>query len=245
MINLIIKADKILDKNLLFKTFFPGWTLALHWYFFFLSVKTSSVAIALITYSTFPIFVMLIKRILYQTAYSKLAFLSILLVITGIVILVSKSGIEKATLEGVTTGVFSGFLFAILAVINEKLVQIYNSMLITFYENLQAFILSLIFGFLLFYSGGNFSLSLSLPDILLIIFLGVFCTAVAHALFVFSMKKVDSAIASIIACMEPVYGIAFSIVLIGKMLTWNEIAGGIIIISAVVMAVKSINSKPT
>ena len=189
---------------------------------------------------------MLIKRILYQTAYSRLAFLSILLVITGIVILVSKSGIEKATLEGVTTGVFSGFLFAILAVINEKLVQIYNSMLITFYENLQAFILSLIFGFLLlFYSGGNFSLSLSLPDILLIIFLGVFCTAVAHALFVFSMKKVDSAIASIIACMEPVYGIAFSIVLIGKMLTWNEIAGGIIIISAVVMAVKSINSKPT
>lgn len=237
IINLITRTDRIFDKKLLLKTFLPGCTLALHWYFFFLSVKISSVAIALITYSTFPVFVMLIKRVLYRTTYSKLAFLSILLVLTGIVILTSKAGIEKATLEGIAAGTFSGFLFAVLAVINEKLVRVYSSMPITFYENLQAFGLAFTLGLLSFHKSGSFSLSLF--DILLVIFLGVFCTAVAHTLFVFSMKRVDSAIASVVACMEPVYGIGFSVALIGEMLTWNEITGGIITIAAVIMAVKS------
>jgi len=46
----------------------------------------------------------------------------------------------------------------------------------------------------------------TLHDVLLLLVLGVLCTAIAHSLFIDGLKGINTRTASMIACLEPVYG---------------------------------------
>jgi drug/metabolite transporter (DMT)-like permease len=63
--------------------------------------------------------------------------------------------------------------------------------------------------------------------------LGVFCTAVAHTLFIQGMRQIRAQTASIISSLEPVYGIVLALVLLGEVPTFRTLAGGAVILIAV------------
>ena len=63
--------------------------------------------------------------------------------------------------------------------------------------------------------------------------LGVFCTAVAHTLFIRGMRNVNAQTASLIASLEPVYGILLALVFLGEVPTARTVLGGAIILGAV------------
>ena len=48
----------------------------------------------------------------------------------------------------------------------------------------------------------------------LLLVLGVACTGVAHTLFIASMQRVSAHTASVVAALEPVYGIALAVALL-------------------------------
>ena len=66
--------------------------------------------------------------------------------------------------------------------------------------------------------------------------LGVFCTALAHVLFIKSLVHIKTQLASITACLEPVYGIIFAFVLLGEIPTLRTILGGSIILGTIAIA---------
>ncbi len=69
----------------------------------------------------------------------------------------------------------------------------------------------------------------------MLLLLGVVFTAVSHTLFIDGLKKVKAQTASIIASLEPVYGIVLGIVFFIEIPDLRTIFGGVIIISAVVI----------
>ena len=69
--------------------------------------------------------------------------------------------------------------------------------------------------------------------------LGVVFTALAHALFIRGMMAVKAQLASIIASLEPVYGILIALVVLSEVPSAREILGGVVIISAIVYATKN------
>ena len=69
-------------------------------------------------------------------------------------------------------------------------------------------------------------------DVALLIVLGVVCTALAHTLFIRSMRVLSAHTASVIAALEPVYGIALAYALLGEAPGWRTLIGAALIVGA-------------
>ena len=136
--------------------------------------------------------------------------------------------------QGVLWGIASGFTFAILSILNRKYVKDYSALVIAFYQDSIATIVLIPF---LFISKPIFLLN----NILLLVLLGVVFTATAHSLFIKGLTNVKAQTASIIASLEPVYGIIFAIIILSEIPTTRVILGGAIILGATFYA--TIKSK--
>ena len=75
-------------------------------------------------------------------------------------------------------------------------------------------------------------------DLALIVVLGVACTALAHTLFVASLRRVSAHTASVVAALEPVYGIALAAWLLHEIPTLRTIAGAALIVGAALVATR-------
>ncbi|WP_148050311.1 DMT family transporter, partial [Pseudomonas frederiksbergensis] len=64
--------------------------------------------------------------------------------------------------------------------------------------------------------------------------LGVFCTGVAHSLFVASLAVIKARTASVVFALEPVYGITLAWLLFDENPTLRMLIGGALIIVAIV-----------
>ena len=73
-------------------------------------------------------------------------------------------------------------------------------------------------------------------DIALLIVLGVVCTALAHTLFIRSMRMLSAHTASVVAALEPVYGMALAFALLGETPNWRTLVGAVLIVAAALRA---------
>ncbi|MFA8450582.1 MAG: DMT family transporter [Bacteroidales bacterium] len=201
-----------------------GILLALHWMAFFHSVHISTIAIALITFTSFPIFTTFLEPLFFREKIDKKNILLAVITFIGVLLIIPKFEFRNHITQGVIFGILSGFCFSLLSVLNKKYTRDYKSTSIAFYQNLGAtiFLLPLLW--------------ISQPyvktnDIVLLVILGVVFTALAHSLFIGSLKKIKAQTASLIACMEPLYGIIIAAIVIDEIPDFRIFIGGIIIIA--------------
>jgi drug/metabolite transporter (DMT)-like permease len=69
---------------------------------------------------------------------------------------------------------------------------------------------------------------------LLLLLLGTVFTALPHALIAASLKHLRATTFSLVACMQPFYGVVFAIILLNEAPTWQTLVGGILVVSAAV-----------
>ena len=150
-------------------------------------------------------------------------------VVLGLTLVIPSFDFRNNITQGAFWGTVSGFTFAVISILNRKYVGTYSPELITCYQNWMATLALLPFLFFI-----NFSIQPM--DILLLAVLGVFCTALAHVLFVKSLIHIKTQLASITACLEPVYGILFAFALLGEIPALRTILGGGIILGTIAMA---------
>jgi drug/metabolite transporter (DMT)-like permease len=93
------------------------------------------------------------------------------------------------------------------------------------------------YALLLLGSGGSVS-PLDVPDGTwpALLGLGLFATAIAIGAFYAGVKRVGGARASLISTVEPVYTVALAVLLFGEQLTAMQLAGGALVIGAVILA---------
>jgi drug/metabolite transporter (DMT)-like permease len=77
---------------------------------------------------------------------------------------------------------------------------------------------------------------MTLPDMLWLALLGIVFTGVAHSLFIRGLAHVKAQTASVIASLEPVYGILAAALLLAEMPTLRELAGGVVILGTALYA---------
>jgi drug/metabolite transporter (DMT)-like permease len=207
-----------------------GVLLALHWTAFFQAINVSNVAIGLLSFSSFPLFTAILEPLLLHQRPSRIQIVAALLILPGIFLLVPSFTLQNQTTLGVMWGVLSGASFALLSVTNRWLGRTYSSLMISLYQDgIAAIVLLPIF---FFTATGTFWTPQTL---LILIILGVVCTALAHTLFIASMRDITAQTASLLASLEPVWGIIFGIVLLGAIPTPRTLIGGAIIISATLL----------
>ena len=200
-----------------------GILLAVHWTTFFQAVKDAGVALALITFTTFPVFVAFLEPLFFREKLHAIDVLRAALALAGIVILQPRFELNDRVTQGILWGIASGGTFALLTLLNRRFVRQHSSMTIALYQDL--FAAAVLLPFVL-----TKVQTLTVPDLLLLAVLGVLCTAVAHSLFIAGMKSVSARTASTIACLEPVYGTLLAVLFLGDRLALRTLLGGILIL---------------
>ena len=216
-----------------------GALLALHWVSFFAAVQTASVAIGLLSYASFPAFVVAIESIV-QRRRPRLGEVAVVAVVAlGLTLLVPDFSWSSRIVQGLAWGLVSGFTFALLAVRNRAWVSRIGPITLALWQNGFAalWLLGLVAS-----TFDNFVITGR--ELVLIVVLGVVCTALAHTLFIASLLRVPAATASVVSVLEPVYGIALAALLQGEIPDARTLAGGALIVLAALLATRRIASQP-
>jgi drug/metabolite transporter (DMT)-like permease len=206
-----------------------GILLAIHWTTFFQAIQISTVAVGLLTFSTFPVFVTFMEPYFFKEKLRRFDLLTAGSVVLGLILVIPSLDFQNNITQGAFWGTISGFTFAVLSILNRKYVGTYPSIVIVCYQNWMATLI--LFPFLFFED-----VTIQPTDLLLLAMLGIFCTALAHVLFIKSLVHIKTQLASITACLEPVYGIIFAFVLLDEIPALRTILGGSIILVTIVIA---------
>jgi drug/metabolite transporter (DMT)-like permease len=162
-----------------------------------------------------------------------------LLILPGIYLIAPSLSLSDRTTQGVAWGLLAGLTFALLSIWNRRLGRVYPSALVSLYQDGVAFVVLL--PTLLFArpAGG-----VSPHDLAVLLVLGLLCTAVAHTLFIEGMRTLTALSASVIAALEPVWGIVFALVLLGELPTGRTLLGGALVLGAVLLPAQGGRSAP-
>jgi drug/metabolite transporter (DMT)-like permease len=205
-----------------------GGVLALHWVSFFQAIQVSTVAVALLGFASFPLFVLLLETTLLRRRLRVDEWATAALVTAGLLLLVPEFRLENRTLQGLLWGIVSGFSFALLAVCNKALAGRHSAGQIAFWQNACA-------ALCLLPVLAVAPSTLDARSLMLLAALGVLCTALAHTLFIRSLRALSAHTASVVAALEPVYGIVLAFLLLGEIPPPRTIAGGALIVGAAML----------
>jgi drug/metabolite transporter (DMT)-like permease len=212
-----------------------GIVLALHWVAFFAAIQVSSVAIGLLGYASFPLFVIGLEAWLLRRRWSAREATTAALVTLGLLLLVPELSLANRAVQGLAWGVLSGLAFALLTVLNRRLSATLDAADVAFGQNLWAAVALL----------PLVGLAGAMPpvtwrDVGLLLVLGVVCTAGAHTLFIASLRHASAHTASVVAALEPVYGIALALLLQGEIPDARTMGGAALLVAAAVVASRRI-----
>jgi drug/metabolite transporter (DMT)-like permease len=203
-----------------------GGVLGVHWWCFFQAIQVSTVAVALLAYSTAPGFVAVLEPLIHRERPSGRALVASTVVLAGVALMVQRWTLGEATALGVAWGAAAGFLFAVLMLLNRRLVPVFGPVRLSYYLNLGASVVLLPFL-------PRVWVPLTPMDWGLLILLAVGFTVLAHTLFIGSLRRLKARTAAIISALEPVYGILGAALLLGEIPTPRTVAGGALILAAV------------
>ena len=200
-----------------------GIVLAIHWTTFFQSIKTSSVAIGTITFSTFPLFITFIEPIVFKEKLRMKSIISAIILLVGVIITIPEFSLQNQVTMGIIWGMISSLTYAVITLANRYFSEKYIGRVVCLYEQATAAIVLLPAAF--------FVRAVWKPmDIIGVIIIGCCCTAFAYSLYVSAQKGVRAQTAGIISGMETVYGIGYAFLFLGEVPHIREIIGGVIIL---------------
>jgi len=204
------KQSLAIDKKMLFKLIGIGSVMALHWYFFFESIKVSNVSIALSCLSLSTLFASILEPVIFRR---KIDWIE---VIIGLIIVGCISLIFNAELDyklGIFYGILCAFCGTVFSVFNGKIYGKTSSGNIIFYEILGGWaVISLVF-----LATGQLSNihEISYRDFALVILLASLFTAYPMFESVKLMKYISPFTLILTVNLEPVYGIVLAFFIFG------------------------------
>lgn len=210
--------------------FLTGAIVGGHWIFFFQSIKSANVSVALVCLSSITLLTAIIEPVVNRTRLSKLEIVTGIFIIIGIFIIFK---FETRYTFGIICGLISALLASIFSIINSKQVKNHPAPLISFYELMGAWFWISLY---LFFSGGySTAMKLNLADSFYLLLLGTFCTSIAYVAGVSVMKELSAFRVALITNLEPVYGIILAFLFFGnrERMTTEFYLGAVIILGSI------------
>ena len=214
-----------------------GLLLAGHWVSFFVSVKVAGVAIATLGFASFPAFTVILEGLIFRERIRANEILLVLAVSAGLILVTPTFDLASQATEGLLWAVASGLLFSLLSLNNRANSGRLPAVQAALWQNAVVALCLLPFA-----APG---LTEVRPlDWVWIGLLGIFCTGVAHSLFVASLAVIKARTAAVVFAMEPVYGITLAWLLFHETPTVRMLLGGVLIIAAIVASSRMGSGAP-
>ena len=190
-------------------------------------VYTSAMHSTLIT-SLYVVISPILAFFLLKEGLDKKVIISLFLALIGL-ILITGILITNVNIGDILT-LFSAIAYSFQVVYVDKYSKKYDPLALTFFQIIMVVPLSLLF---LPFSGIQVAWNNTL--IFSIIYLSIFATALALLLQNFGQQGLDSATASMVFALEPVFGVIFSYFILGETMGPLQILGGVFIVIAMIL----------
>ncbi|XCP84676.1 DMT family transporter [Roseburia hominis] len=200
-----------------------GVILAVHWTSYMQAIQSSTVAVGILAFSTFPLFVTFMEPLVFHEKLRGFDLACAVGMLLGVVLIVPEFELGNSMTQGVLWGVLSAFTYAVLSLMNRGFTKTYQAAVVSFYEQISASVVLLPTMFLL-------RPVMTGKDLAVLMVLGVVFTALAHSLFINGLKTVRVQTAGIISGLESVYGIVSAFLFLGEIPGRREMIGGIVIL---------------
>jgi len=217
-----------IDREDRFKVILGGILMGIHWVAYFKALQLSNVAIGMLTIFTYPALTSILEPLLLKLPFQKIHLFLGLLVLAGIAFLIPDLDFENEYTQAVAFGLGSALAYALRNILMKKQVEKYHGSLLMTYQ-------ALIVGIALIPLSFQTSVEALQENLIWLLALALLTTALGHTLFLLTFRHFSITTASIISSVQPVYGIALGILLLGEMPQWSTIIGGVLIISAVII----------
>ena len=223
-------STQLNSRKDVYQMMFTGVLLALHWVTFFHSIKVSNVTIALISFSTFPLFTAILEPLFYKKSIRIIDLCVAFIIILGTYICFPNFSFQSEYAEGIIVGFISGLLIAVVWVSSHDLSQKYSGYTNAYHQLLYACV------FLTCLNVYQFDVLFKIASVdwLYLAVLGVLCTAITTVFSYTAMKVLSAYSTSIVINLEPVYGILLAVLFFpeSETMSSNIYIGGALILGA-------------
>ena len=205
------EITKIKKKDF-FGLLFVGSLVAVHWFFFFESIKVSNVSVAVVCLSTASFFSAMIepfflkrKPKLYEYILGIVVFVTLFLMLEA----------ETKYTMGYIYGIIASFLGTLFTLYNAKYINRLEASKITMVEMLAGVI---IFSILMLINKeiGISNLKININDFVYLFLLGTICTAAVFVWMVEIMKYISPYSLIMAINLEPIYSIVLALIIFSE-----------------------------
>jgi drug/metabolite transporter (DMT)-like permease len=199
--------------------FLLGPVFLLNSLFFYYSFTHTTIANAVMTHYTAPIFVAVLSPILLRESINRVIVISIIISTAGLLLMLKGFSLSEQHIKGITAGVLSGLTYAAIIIIGRTLAQEFSPLIITVFQNLAvvALLLPFIKGIPLEIAG-------------YFVILGLIHSTLAPLLYIRGLKEVRANKAAILGYLEPVGAMLFAMIIFEEIPRTMSLFGGILIL---------------
>ena len=205
------ELTKIKKKDI-FGLLFVGSLVAVHWFFFFESIKVSNVSVAVVCLSTASFFSAMIEPLflkrkpkLYEYILGIVVFVTLFLMLEA----------ETKYTMGYVYGIIASFLGTLFTLYNAKYISRLEASKITMVEMLAGVIIFSILMLLNKEIGIN-NLKIDINDFVYLLLLGTICTAAVFVWMVEIMKYISPYSLIMAINLEPIYSIVLALIIFSE-----------------------------
>ncbi len=200
---------KTIPLNLHLKILGTGAVVALHWVFFYGSIKYANVSVGLVCFSAIGFFSAFFEPLILRKRLDWIEVLFGGLAIVGIWLIFH---FDQQYKMGILLGIISSLFATLFPIFNKRLIQQVDSGSLTFYELTGGLlVLTLVLPIYIHQFPQSHFLP-SLSDLLWLLVLSWICTALAFNLSLQSLKKISPFAVNLSFNLEPIYGIILAFI---------------------------------
>jgi Predicted permeases len=223
------KADNV-NRPLLKPYLISGVLLGFGWLTLFYGFKHTSISSAVMLYNMAPVYVMISAPLVLKETISKIQIAVISISFLGLFLIVGHNLLEGYGYMGLALSAVSGMCYAIIVLINRSIKVRLDNQTATFVQIFTAMLVLLPFVLI----EGNILtvVNLDAMAITYTILLGILHTGVAYTMYFSLYTHMKSVEIVSYSYLEPLFGILFSMLFVGEILTFPQIIGGILILGS-------------
>jgi drug/metabolite transporter (DMT)-like permease len=203
-----------------------GVLVAIHWALFFQTLKLASVAVAILTVYTAPIFLAVLAPIMLPEIRSRIGLVALAVSAPGLVLIAlageDGGGVDPAAIG---TGLGAALTYALIVIWTKSLVHNIAPVAVAFWSFAIVGMLLLPFALV----GERF-----LPNGVewaYVVALGALLTAASGVLYMRALKDVTAQAAGLLAYLDPVSASFLAWAILGQDLGWEVVVGGVAVLA--------------
>jgi len=210
-----------------------GLFLSMGWVFLFLSMKLIPIADAVLLNYLAPVFAAALAPFFLGEKLEKSALLALPLAFSGTVLISYEgiSGSPNPSPLGVFSGILAGVSYAGFILTSKKLRTSLSGLGTAF----SSYCFASIFLSLALFT----PMSLDLPSLIILVFLGGFNTGLAVTLYFHGLGLIEAQRAVVFTYLEPLSAACFGFAFLGQVMGLSAVLGGILIVAAGFLVARS------